>query len=116
MWPRQHLGRLDASLSSARIVVQELARQVDSGEVPPEEIEKMTARALVTVKECIGEVAIGALHLAGAHGYATASPLNRLIRDALGFNAVIWRIDEVSMWLGGGVFGETVLLPGFTGS
>jgi alkylation response protein AidB-like acyl-CoA dehydrogenase len=106
-WAHHRLGHLDHTLAATRTMVREYARLIDEGNL---------ARTLVQAKSCVETFVVGTCHLGGAHGYAAASPLNRLVRDALGYNAMVWRLDELAISLGRAAFGEEIRVPGVGGT
>jgi alkylation response protein AidB-like acyl-CoA dehydrogenase len=115
-WAHHRLGMLDHNLAATRIMVHDCARQIDAGGLEPQQIQRLVARTLIQAKGCIETFVIGASHLAGAHGYAAASPISRLIRDALGFNAMVWRQDELAIDLGNAAFGNDITIAGVGGT
>jgi alkylation response protein AidB-like acyl-CoA dehydrogenase len=115
-WAHHRLGMLDHTLAATRIMVHDCARQIDGGGLEPQQIQRLVARTLIQAKSCIEAFVIGSSHLGGAHGYAAASPLSRLVRDALGFNAMVWRQDELAIDLGRATFGHEIAIAGVGGT
>ncbi|MHB8694452.1 MAG: acyl-CoA dehydrogenase family protein [Solirubrobacteraceae bacterium] len=115
-WAHHRLGVLEQTLAATRVMVHDCARQVDQEDLDPQELQRLAARTLMQAKGCIETFVVGASHLGGAHGYAAASPLSRFLRDALGFNAMVWRQDELAIDLGRSAFGHDIHLAGIGGT
>jgi alkylation response protein AidB-like acyl-CoA dehydrogenase len=115
-WAHHRLGTLDHMLATTRVMVLDCARQIDSGELDFQETQQLMARTVIQAKSCVERFVVGTSHLGGAHGYAATSPLSRLVRDALGFNAMVWRIDELAINLGGAAFGHEFSIGGIGGT
>jgi alkylation response protein AidB-like acyl-CoA dehydrogenase len=115
-WAHHRLGVLDHTLAATRVMVHDCARQIDQGALDRQQIQRLVARTLIQAKSCIETFVVGASHLGGAHGYAAASPLSRLVRDALGFNAMVWRQDELEIDLGRAAFGHEIAIAGVGGT
>jgi alkylation response protein AidB-like acyl-CoA dehydrogenase len=115
-WAHHRLGTLEHALAATRVMVHDCARQIDAGGLQPQEIQRLVALTLMQAKGCIETFVVGASHLGGAHGYAAASPLSRLMRDALGFNAMVWRRDELAIDLGRAAFGHEIVIAGVGGT
>jgi alkylation response protein AidB-like acyl-CoA dehydrogenase len=115
-WAHHRLGFLEQTLAATRVMVHDCARQVDQEALETQELQRLAARTLMQTKDCIEKFVIGTSHLGGAHGYASASPLGRFLRDALGFNAMVWRQDELAIDLGRAAFGHEIHLAGVGGT
>lgn len=115
-WAHHRLGTLEHTLAATRVMVHDCARQIDDGGLEPQQTQQLVARTLMQAKSCIATFVIGTSHLGGAHGYAAASPLSRLVRDALGFNAMVWRHDELAIDVGRAAFGHEIAIAGVGGT
>jgi alkylation response protein AidB-like acyl-CoA dehydrogenase len=78
---RARVGRADAAVAAARLVVREAARQVDAGP-GSEECNRWVWRAKLLAGDTAAEVAASMLAAAGTSATRRGHPLERLYRDA----------------------------------
>lgn len=96
---RARLGRADAEVAAARLVVAEAARRVD---VAPGEAEtnRWVWRAKLLAGTTAGEVAASMVEAAGASASRRGHPLERLFRDARCGSLQPATSDVCADWLG----------------
>jgi alkylation response protein AidB-like acyl-CoA dehydrogenase len=78
---RSRIGRADAAVAAARLVVQEAARRVDSAPGDPE-TNRWVWRAKLLAGNTAAEVGASMLEAAGTSATRRGHPLERLYRDA----------------------------------
>lgn len=115
-WARHRLGRMAALLDNARVVVYNFADELELRGDEGNSTQYAYARSLVATKMMLEEFQTGITALAGAHGYVASSPLNLALRDLVGFNAMVWRLDELMEVCGRAVLGDAITVPGLGGT
>jgi alkylation response protein AidB-like acyl-CoA dehydrogenase len=115
-WARFRMGQLDLALSTARLVAHAFARDLDAHGDKGLETQVALIRAIAQCKAMMETFTTGVTALSGAHGYVAGSPLNLALRDLIGFNAMVWRIDDLIESLGKAAFGAPVTLSGLGGT
>jgi alkylation response protein AidB-like acyl-CoA dehydrogenase len=96
---RSRIGRADAAVASARLVVDEAARRVD--EAPgDEETNRWVWRAKLLAGTTAAEVAASLLEAAGTSAMRRGHPLERLFRDARCGSLQPATSDVCADWLG----------------
>jgi alkylation response protein AidB-like acyl-CoA dehydrogenase len=96
---RARLGRADAQVAAARLVVLEAARRVDSDPGTPE-TNRWIWRAKLTAGETAMEVAASMLEAAGTSATRKGHPLERIFRDARCGSLQPATSDVCADWLG----------------
>jgi alkylation response protein AidB-like acyl-CoA dehydrogenase len=96
---RARLGRGDAAVEAARLVVMEAARRVDAAPVS-EETKRWVWRAKLLAGTTAGEVAASMLEAAGTSASRRGHPLERLFRDARCGSLQPATSDVCADWLG----------------
>jgi alkylation response protein AidB-like acyl-CoA dehydrogenase len=96
---RARLGRADAQVAAARLVVLEAARRVDSDPGTPE-TNRWIWRAKLTAGETAIAVAASVLEAAGTSATRTGHPLERIFRDARCGSLQPATSDVCADWLG----------------
>jgi alkylation response protein AidB-like acyl-CoA dehydrogenase len=98
-WVRARVGRADAAVSAARLVVREAARRVD--EAPgEEETNRWVWRAKLLAGTTAMDVAASMLEAAGTSASRRGHPLERLYRDARCGSLQPATSDVCADWLG----------------
>jgi alkylation response protein AidB-like acyl-CoA dehydrogenase len=98
-WVRSRLGRADAAVAAARLVVQEAARRVDSDPGDPD-TNRWVWRAKLLAGTTAAEVAASMLEAAGTSATRRGNPLERLYRDARCGSLQPATSDVCADWLG----------------
>jgi alkylation response protein AidB-like acyl-CoA dehydrogenase len=96
---RARLGRADAAVEAARLVVMEAARRVDAAPAS-EETKRWVWRAKLLAGTTAGEVAASMLEAAGTSASRRGHPLERLFRDARCGSLQPATSDVCADWLG----------------
>jgi alkylation response protein AidB-like acyl-CoA dehydrogenase len=96
---RARIGRADAAVSAARLVVREAARQVDRSP-GDEETKRWVWRAKLLAGTTAAEVAASMLEAAGTSASRRGHPLERLYRDARCGSLQPATSDVCADWLG----------------
>ena len=96
---RARLGRADAQVAAARLVVREAARRVDTDPGTPE-TNRWIWRAKLTAGETAMEVAASVLEAAGTSATRKGHPLERIYRDARCGSLQPATSDVCADWLG----------------
>jgi alkylation response protein AidB-like acyl-CoA dehydrogenase len=96
---RARLGRADAAVAAARLVVAEAARRVDEHPGQPE-TNRWVWRAKLLAGTTAAEVAASMLEAAGTSATRRGSPLERLFRDARCGSLHPATSDVCADWLG----------------
>jgi alkylation response protein AidB-like acyl-CoA dehydrogenase len=103
-WVRSRIGRADAAVSAARLVVDEAARRVTESPGEPE-TNRWVWRAKLTAGTTAMEVAASMLEAAGAGASRRGHPLERLFRDARCGSLQPATSDVCADWLGVALLG-----------
>jgi alkylation response protein AidB-like acyl-CoA dehydrogenase len=96
---RARLGRADAQVAAARLVVLEAARRVDADPGTPE-TNRWIWRAKLTAGETAMQVAASMLEAAGTSAMRKGHPLERIYRDARCGSLQPATSDVCADWLG----------------
>jgi alkylation response protein AidB-like acyl-CoA dehydrogenase len=96
---RARLGRADAQVAAARLVVLEAARRIDADPGTPE-TNRWVWRAKLTAGETAMEVAASMLEAAGTSAMRKGHPLERIYRDARCGSLQPATSDVCADWLG----------------
>jgi alkylation response protein AidB-like acyl-CoA dehydrogenase len=96
---RARLGRADAQVAAARLVVLEAARRVDADPGTPE-TNRWVWRAKLTAGETAMDVAASVLEAAGTSAMRKGHPLERIYRDARCGSLQPATSDVCADWLG----------------
>jgi alkylation response protein AidB-like acyl-CoA dehydrogenase len=96
---RSRIGRADAAVAAARLVVQEAARRVDTAPGDPE-TRRWVWRAKLLAGTTAAEVAASMLEAAGTSATRRGHPLERLYRDARCGSLHPATSDVCADWLG----------------
>jgi alkylation response protein AidB-like acyl-CoA dehydrogenase len=96
---RARIGRADARVAAARLVVLEAARRVDADPGTPE-TNRWVWRAKLTAGETAMEVAASMLEAAGTSAMRKGHPLERIYRDARCGSLQPATSDVCADWLG----------------
>jgi alkylation response protein AidB-like acyl-CoA dehydrogenase len=96
---RARIGRADAAVTAARLVVQEAARRVDAAAGDPE-TNRWVWRAKLLAGETASTVAASMLEAAGTSATRRGHPLERLFRDARCGSLQPATSDVCADWLG----------------
>jgi alkylation response protein AidB-like acyl-CoA dehydrogenase len=96
---RARLGRADAQVAAARLVVLEAVRRVDADPGTPE-TNRWIGRARLTAGETAMEVAASMLEAAGTSAMRKGHPLERIYRDARCGSLQPATSDVCADWLG----------------
>ncbi len=115
-WARHRLGRMAAMIDNARTLVYAFADDLEAHGLQGAATQYTFARTLVATKVMLEEVTTGITALTGAHGFVSGSPLSLALRDAVGFNAMVWRLDELMEMCGRAAVGEAIVVPGLGGT
>jgi len=102
---RGRLGRADAKVAAARLVVLEAARRVDAAP-GDEETNRWVWRAKLVAGDTAAEVASSLLEAAGTSAMRRGEPLERLYRDARCGALQPASSDVCADWLGLGALGK----------
>ncbi|WGY00351.1 acyl-CoA dehydrogenase family protein [Nocardioides sp. QY071] len=112
-WAQLGLGNLDHWVGTGRVLLQAMADRIDAGEdVPAPDL----VRTLFHLRRMAEEVALGVMKICGAHGYVTAQPLERMVRDLFGGVVMAWKTDQLQLTLGVGTLGRPIRFTGPAGS
>jgi len=101
---RSRLGRADAAVAAARLVVDEAARRVDDHVGEPE-TNRWVWRAKLLAGTTAADVAASMLEAAGTSATRRGHPLERLYRDARCGSLQPATSDVCADWLGVSVLG-----------
>jgi alkylation response protein AidB-like acyl-CoA dehydrogenase len=101
---RARLGRADAQVAAARLVVLEAARRVDADPGTPD-TNRWVWRAKLTAGETAMTVAASVLEAAGTSATRKGNPLERIYRDARCGSLQPATSDVCADWLGMSVLG-----------
>jgi alkylation response protein AidB-like acyl-CoA dehydrogenase len=98
-WVRARIGRADAAVAAARLVVAEAARRVDEAPGGPE-TNRWVWRAKLLAGTTAADVAASMLEAAGTSATRRGNPLERLYRDARCGSLQPATSDVCADWLG----------------
>lgn len=115
-WVRNRLGHLAYLLETGRVILADFTRRVDAPPTTLHDLRYGFARALYHWKLTVDEFVSGAMRVGGAHGFVTASPISRLIRDLQGCAVMTWRTDDMTRSVAQGLYGEPIAIPGLAGT
>ncbi|MBI1378530.1 MAG: acyl-CoA dehydrogenase [Frankiales bacterium] len=101
---RARLGRAEARVAAARLVVLEAARRVDEAPGDPD-TNRWVWRAKLTAGETAMDVAASVLEAAGTSATRRGNPLERIFRDARCGSLQPATSDVCADWLGTAVLG-----------
>ncbi|MEN3306565.1 MAG: hypothetical protein V7603_2767 [Micromonosporaceae bacterium] len=110
---RARIGRADAAVAAARLVVDEAARRVDQAPGEPE-TNRWVWRAKLLAGTTAAEVAASMLEAAGTSATRRGNPLERLYRDARCGSLQPATSDVCADWLGIAALGGDPDLDGGT--
>jgi alkylation response protein AidB-like acyl-CoA dehydrogenase len=102
---RARVGRAEARVEAARLVVLEAARRVDAAPGDPE-TNRWVWRAKLLAGETAMEVAASMLEAAGTSATRRGSPLERIFRDARCGSLQPATSDVCADWLGAAALGD----------
>ena len=102
---RARVGRAEARVEAARLVVLEAARRVDSAPGDPE-TNRWVWRAKLLAGETAMDVAASMLEAAGTSATRRGSPLERIFRDARCGSLQPATSDVCADWLGAAALGD----------
>ncbi len=115
-WAQMDLGSMEHWLETGRVVLYDTVRRL---ETPFESVQAFTRHLVRTVyhlRRMGEEVAAGSMRVCGAHAYVRGRPLERIVRDLIGGNVMVWKTSELQQSLGLAALGREIMLAGPAGT